>query len=159
MKPITRFYYPPGLIIIILLPALFFLYDFKSKIPRKVSLVITYGRPRYPHDIYNEEWEKKAKRRIEERKYTGINLNGNKEENKIKVDFARIEIRDLIARNDTVNGIHLHFNNEIKYCDLVYALDLCNNEIVSSYWFSQNDIWLFSLSEFEKASNRERGRI
>jgi hypothetical protein len=75
-----------------------------------------------------------------------IQLNGPDAEDKIRLDFAQLEIRRLANSSNTVKALHIEFGEKTKYWTLVRALDLCRIENVRTYVSDQDDIWIFNIS-------------
>jgi hypothetical protein len=79
------------------------------------------------------------------REFIEINLTSNANENKIKLDFAQLAIRELISTKDTVKGVHFSFDNQAKFWTLIRTLDICEVEKAPVYVGETNNIWVFNL--------------
>ncbi len=79
------------------------------------------------------------------REFIEINLTSNNNENKIKLDFAQLAIRDLISTKDIVKGVHFSFDDHAKFWTLVCALDICEIENADICVAKTNNIWVFNL--------------
>lgn len=77
------------------------------------------------------------------RQFVEIHLTGNDIEDKIKLDFAQLEVRQIVAKNDTIKGVHFHFGDHSKYWTLVRALDICFIEKAGTFVPNGNDLWMF----------------
>ncbi len=75
-----------------------------------------------------------------------INLNGNDKENKIKLDYAQLEIRRIIKTKDTTNGVHFLFESNAKYWTVIRAFDICNIENAHTYVPFKNHVWMFNYN-------------
>lgn len=73
------------------------------------------------------------------RKFLEISFNGNKTEDKTKLDFAQIFIRECIQANDTINGLSLSFGNNATFDYFVKALDVLAIEGAKYYVFQDNN--------------------
>ena len=135
-----RLFYSTGLISLILLPILCIFYLNKHKAFEKQRVVEV--------NWWTEEW---AKRSMEEypyeiypkRNFIDINITGNDLENKIKLDFARLQIRKLISSQDTTKGVHFHFDEHSKFWTLIRAIDICKIEKAKMFVLKDNDLWIF----------------
>jgi hypothetical protein len=84
--------------------------------------------------------------------YTEIELNGNQEDNKIKLDFAQLKIREMITNHDTLNGVHFHFNNQSTFGNFVNAINICKIENANLYWIYKDEMWVFNFSPIKTKS-------
>ena len=91
------------------------------------------------------------------RTFVDINLTGSDDEDKIKLDFAQLEIRELIKSYDTIKGVHFHFNNQTKYKSLVRAINICEVENAEQYITKGNDIWVLNTYPSEAVKERFSG--
>ena len=78
-----------------------------------------------------------------QRKFIDINITGNDTTDKIKLDFAQIEIRDLVSTNDTTKGIHFHFDATSHYNAFVQVLNVILKEKQQYYTAYHDDIWIY----------------
>jgi hypothetical protein len=76
-----------------------------------------------------------------------INLNENDKENKIKLDYAQLEIRRIIETKDTTKGVHFYFERNAKYWTVIRAFDVCNIENAHTYVPFKNHVWMFNYNE------------
>ena len=81
------------------------------------------------------------------RAYQVLALNGNGKHDDEKLDFAQVAIREMLAMNDTVNGLKIHFTDNAKYESLVRALDICNRERGLTYVPYESDLWILNLNQ------------
>ena len=77
-------------------------------------------------------------------KFLQITLTGAKED-EVKLDFARIAIRELMQNEDSTMGIAFTFGKEAKYESLIRIIDMCNDENVRSYVNHEDKFWVFNL--------------
>jgi hypothetical protein len=78
------------------------------------------------------------------RQFQVISLNGNKRDDDIKLNFAQIAIQEMLAMNDTVNGVRVHFTDTARYESFIRVLDICLQEDGLSYAPYKNDVWIFN---------------
>lgn len=137
-----RLFYPAGLISLILLPTLCIFYLYKHKAfekPRAIEI-----------NWWAEEWGKFSMEEYSfkiypKRNFIDINITSNNLENKIKLDFARLEIRNLISTQDTTKGVHFHFDEQSKYWTFIRAIDICKIEKANVFVAKENDLWIFNF--------------
>lgn len=70
-------------------------------------------------------------------------FSGNKKDNKIKLVFARIKIRDILFTNDTVNGVHFQFSDSSQYWTFVKSIDILRAEGAKTYMPLGKDLWFY----------------
>lgn len=151
-----RFFYPAGLISLILLPTLCIFYLYKHKAFEKSGVIEI--------NWWTEEWGKRSMeeysyRIYPQRNFIDINITDNALENKIKFDFARLEIRKLIATQDTTIGVHFHFNEQSKYWAFIRAIDICKIEKANVFVPKDNDLWIFNFVPRPKLKTEEMSTI
>jgi hypothetical protein len=151
LKRNPKIYYVPGMISLIILPlwAYFYLNPF-NKIERCKEIVLcskydpnACGTIRFDTTFLSRPKTK--------RNYLTIKLTGNKPEDKIKLDFYRLRIRELLNENDSINGVHLLFLDSVKYSIFIKALDIIEEEGMVYYIVFENNLWCFYM-KVEKAT-------
>jgi hypothetical protein len=115
MKKHRRIYYVPGMISIILLPVMCYYYLAPFKKDERVLEIVFANKyePQYKNTIRFDTrflFDPQYKRN-----YIDIKLNGNKKDDKIKLEFFQLKIREMMKENDTINGLHLLFVDSVKY--------------------------------------------
>ena len=88
-----------------------------------------------------------------ERQYQVINIDGDKAQDKSKLEMAQVTIRKLLHTYDTLTGIRIHFEPTARYESFVTALDICNVEEGIVYVPYKNSLWLFN--RFGSLQDRE----
>jgi hypothetical protein len=91
--------------------------------------------------------------------YLEIDLNGNDKENKIKLDFAQLEIRRIIKTKDTTKGVHFNFETDSKYWTVIRAFDICFIEKAHTFVPFKNHVWMFNYFPKTKPYDEERRPI
>jgi hypothetical protein len=136
-----RFYYPTGIISLISLPLLCIWWLDKNQAFKKYAVIdIMWWSPSLHTD--NPEFYPKESHPI--KNYTDINLTGNDKDDKTRLDYAQLIIRELIKSQDTATGVHFHFSDKSKYWTLIKALDICKIEKAKVYIPYENDIWVLN---------------
>lgn len=80
------------------------------------------------------------------RHYTDFVLNGNQNDNKTKLNVFRQKIREIIRKNDTLNGVHLLFEESAKYEVYIQSINICNEEGLLQYAPFENNIWALNIN-------------
>jgi hypothetical protein len=130
-------FYTPGLVSLIFFPMLcFFYFNNHHVFDIRVREVVFCNPELYKSnpDIYVENYPK--------REYVDINLTGDDREDKIKLNYAQLKIRELVLSKDSIKGVHFHFDDKAKYWTLIRAFDICEIENEKNYLPYQNDIWV-----------------
>jgi hypothetical protein len=135
-KPII---YTPGIISLILLPMFCLVYLKQDKAFVHYSAIDIA--------VWSPDWNNRLPKRLQMefppvRNYLRINLDGNEIGDKARLDFARLEIRKMLASGDTKRGIDFHFWNTAKYQDFITAIDICQTENADIYIPYKNDIYV-----------------
>jgi hypothetical protein len=73
------------------------------------------------------------------RKYVNITLDGDDEQNKARLVFARSEVTGILQAKDTVRGVNIHFTDKSKYWAYVNAWDICLSQGIQNYRAYNND--------------------
>ena len=79
------------------------------------------------------------------RDYTIIDLTGDNQTDKIKLQFAQIRIRELLATYDTLKGVHFLFGDRSNYGSFIKAIDICRVERAKTYMPYKNNVWFYNL--------------
>jgi hypothetical protein len=77
------------------------------------------------------------------RNYTDIVFTGIAKDDKIKLQFARIRIREILLLADTVNGLNFLFTENCRYETFISTLDMLRVEEAKYYLPVVNHIWFF----------------
>ena len=148
-----KIYYVPGLISLAFLPALFFM--FTEKINQRFALgvieVIWWNSTsREGQFAFHLERDIPASY-----SYLSIELTGDPETDKTKLDFSHVMIREIAARKDTTRGIHYTFGEKAKYSSLVRVLNILLIEHIEQYALYKNEAWvMFRKTKEEKEEEK-----
>jgi hypothetical protein len=142
-----RFFYPAGLISLVLLPLLGYFYlDQKGAFRQEYNIEVNFWNPEQFKDIpeFNVSPESV-------RNFRTILLNGNKLEDELKLQQAQKEIHQLMINKDTLNGIHLLYGPKATYGTMISGLNICLKEQTKVNWPNVgwssygNNLWVFYL--------------
>ncbi len=96
------------------------------------------------------------RRSLPKRSYLDIVFTGEKHDDKIKLEFAQLRIREILITGDTLNGLHFFFGNSSSYGTFVETIDKLRLEGAETYMPVDNNLWFFHLQP-EKVVNTEYG--
>ena len=132
-----KIYYSAGLISIILLPIMCILHL------KSIDAFTHYGVMNFQMWDGKEEniGTKGITKFLNLKKYTIINLTGDNNSDKTKLNIAEKNVRKLILTNDTNCGIKFHFGEKSEYWTFVRVLDILAIEKAKFYVPYKNDIW------------------
>ncbi|MFZ4796236.1 MAG: hypothetical protein ACOYMA_02010 [Bacteroidia bacterium] len=141
-KPHKKLYYTSGLISLLLLPILCVLYLQKTKVfepeyaielnmwyPEQAKSWREYG---YDYDVHPN------------RNFINIYLTGNEKEDRIKLDFVQLQLRDLVKSKETISGVHIILGNNSKYWTLIEIINISMKERARRFTYIGNDFWFFN---------------
>lgn len=141
-KPHKKLYYTSGLISLLLLPILCVLYVQKTKVfEPEYAIELNMWTPNM-----SDAWIRSGYNYYihPQRNYINIDLTGNEKEDRTKLDFVHLQMRDLLKNKDTVSGIHIVFDNQSKYWALIETLNICLKEKARTYVLVGNEFWFFN---------------
>jgi hypothetical protein len=137
--------YVPGIISLIVLPVLFLVwsrkqFDKKQLTVLSIILADTNQFKKHPEmfDTLNNEFPPK-------RNYLDICYTGNNIDDKIKLDFARLQIKDYVTKMDYQNGIRFKFGDSCEYWTFIKTVDALKDEGAKTFMPIDNDIWFFNI--------------
>jgi len=145
----TKLLYPAGLLSLAVLPLLCIWYIAQNTYTNERALELV---------TYNKRWDNSTPFKVHpKRNFTQINLTENDAENRVKLLYVALQVRDLRQSNDTINGIHFHLNNTAKYSAFIKALEIARYKggvtedslykTYKTYVANGNDIWVFNYRE------------
>jgi hypothetical protein len=114
-----KIYYVSGIISLTILPILFIYFANREISSRTVGVI--------PIVVANTNLPKKFPDLFKDykgafppnRHYVDIILTGNEKTDRAKLDFAQVKIRETLAANDSINGLHFHFSGSSRYWTFV----------------------------------------
>jgi len=151
-----KIYYVPGMISLILLPILCVLYLNEHKNIERclgIQLAVKY----HPHksECFVPFDTSALSAPQNKRNFTEIRLCGNEVEDKIKLDSFNSGVLKAIRDNDTINGFHITFGDNVKYSNYIRAFDICQlDSLLPTYLPFENNLWYFH-SQFIKKNKEE----
>jgi hypothetical protein len=84
---------------------------------------------------------------LPKREYQVVELSGDAQADRIKLDYVQVFVREMKARKDTLRGIHVVLQDQAKYSSLVRLIDLHNVEKLKYYWVDEKGIWFFVMPD------------
>ncbi|PWK79803.1 hypothetical protein LX99_00263 [Mucilaginibacter oryzae] len=139
ITPHKRVSYTPGLISLILLPVLCLVFLHQQK-KFKHTGVLDIGI--VDPDIGRIMAKKYHFKIPPERNYAKVNFNGSISGDKSLLDFAKLEIKNMICTKSRTLGLQLHFGAHAKYQTFVSVIDMCSADALT--WVPiQDDIYVY----------------
>ncbi len=136
-------YYTPGMISLAFLLLLFvwILLEYQKLQKQNVLEVSMFPNPNAERTAYPAGFVFE----IPKRNYRTITFRGTLNEDKTNLTSFQLQLRELLAEKDTVNGLHLLFEDKAKYESYVQALNICRIENAQIYIPQKNHLWLSYL--------------
>jgi hypothetical protein len=136
-----RLFIPAGIISLMLLPllSLGYFYSQKGFEHYRILEFNTVGRK------VLERMPPEFRPVLPERDYQLVELTGEAQADKAKLDYVQMYVRQLEARNDTLRGIRVVLKDQAEYASLVRVIDLPNVENLKHYWTDGKEFWFYSL--------------
>lgn len=106
---------------------------------QKQGVLVTYWPNPKNYKDHPEIWGELPPKR----NYLDIKLTGDDSEDKIKLKFAQLQIRQILREKDSLAGIHFMFGKNAKYWTFIKAIDVCKIEKAPTYIPHNNNLWLF----------------
>lgn len=158
MKKHRRIYYVPGIISLIVLPIICYYYLIPFQKEERVLEVLfpEKYRPEFKNSQVIRYDTSILSRPEYKRKYLVIRLNGNPKEDRVKLDFFRIRIREMKRDNDTINGTHLLFVDSVKYGTFVQSINICIEEDLIRYMVFGENLWVLHVKDTPEFLERRK---
>lgn len=138
-----KLYYVPGIISLTILPFLFVYFADKEIRARTLGVipivVADTSLPKRFPDVF-KDYESTFPPK---RNYVNIAFTGNEMTDKVKLDFSQVNINEILASNDSTNGLHFHFGESSRYWAFVKAIDILKTEGANTYMPLDNDLWFY----------------
>jgi hypothetical protein len=77
------------------------------------------------------------------RMYTDINFNGNEKDDKIKLAFAELGVREIVSTNDTLRGLRFYFRDSATFGTFFSLLTILQENRAKYYVPVDGCIWFF----------------
>jgi hypothetical protein len=152
-KKTKRLYYPIGIISLIALPLMGLYYLKEHKVFQKQSYLTIFW---WSSNLSEYNKELLPNKDHPNREYAEIHLTGNDKEDKIKLDFAQLEIRDLKQTHSLKKGIHVYFDDTAKYWAFVKIFNICAIEKMNSFVPHNNHVWIYFLDTTKALDPNEK---
>lgn len=139
IKKRSKRYYLPGLISLVLLPFVFIHLAERERVNHSQGSIPFFlfdtSLPRKYPEIYRSI--------LPQRNYVQIDFTGEYLNDKMKMSFAQHQIREILLKNDTVNGVKFAFNLSSNYGEFVRAVDVLRFEKAETYVLLDDNLWFF----------------
>jgi len=138
-----KIYYSPGLISLLILPFVFISQSYKQMQRNTFGVIPIYFADTELYKTYPESFTRFKGSYPPKRSYTEITFTGNDVYNQTKLAFAQIRIREILAQNDSINGLHFMFGDSSTYGIFVKTIDILRKEGAESYMALDNNLWFY----------------
>lgn len=138
-------YYIPGAISLIILPVAF--YFFAKREIRQSTLwamplvwvdTAHLNKLAPPDASFNTKFPP-------ERNYTDIVFTGNQSDDRTRLAFSQIQIKQILNADDTLNGIHFLFGDSSTYGTVAGVFDNLQAAGAERYLLGEKDIWFWQV--------------
>ncbi len=141
-KPHKKLYYTSGIISLLFLPILCVLYLQKTKVFEPIyTIELNTWIPNLSEHWISQGYDFYINPK---RNYLNIYLNGNEKEDRTKLDFVQLYLRDLVKNKDTLSGVHIFFGNKSKYWEFIEIINISVKEKARQFSYIDNDFWFYN---------------
>ncbi len=141
-----RKYYAPGMISLILLPILCWHY-LTPHIKDERCVDVTFPSKYNPNKKGGFRFDTTVLSKPEfKRKYIEFVLNGNDSVNNIILDSFDKRNQTLIKTKDTLNGIHVLFDKNINWGNVVKAINICLKDTFATFMIFEDNLWTMQVN-------------
>jgi hypothetical protein len=107
---------------------------------------------------HNPEIENRYARKFPPSKdYIDINLTGDTLTDKVKIEYAKVLLDEMVTLFDTTRGVHFVFTDTAKYESFVEILNFCSQQDALAYAPHGSDFWIFN--RFKSQEQKEYMRF
>ncbi|MFZ4401809.1 MAG: hypothetical protein ACOYO1_17400 [Bacteroidales bacterium] len=161
MKNNHRLYYIPGMISLIILPIICICYLKRFHLnddERTLELAIPCKYN--PNDKSELRFDTTLLSQPENKRiYQTFKLNGNKKEDKAKLDSFRLSVRKMLLTEDVKNGVHLLFLDSTNYGSFIEAINICKIEGALIYVSYNDNFWVLTRSGFKELYKKRKKEL
>lgn len=79
------------------------------------------------------------------RNFLDVAFTGNQSDDRTKLDYSKIRIREILNSGDTLNGVHFLFGDSSNYGTVVGAFDNLQATGAERYITGEKDIWFWHV--------------
>ena len=138
-----KIYYIPGIISLAILPIAFVYFANREMKARTftvlpISMADTNLLIKYPGLFKRDNGHFPPLRN-----YTDIALTGDNIEDRSSLKFAQVKIREILSKNDTMNGVYFKFAVNSQFWTFIKTLDILKMEGARTFMPIDNNIWFY----------------
>jgi hypothetical protein len=160
MKNRKRKYYIPGILTLLFLPIMCYIYLSNYGKDERVRVVIICEK--YDSTMHGNsyKWDttflsKPGNKRI----YSDIVLDADENVNNQNLQIFENKLCELKSNNDTINGIHIIFEKGMKYKFFINAIDVCYKcDSFPAFAIYDNNLWAIYFKKSKEKLERNRAR-
>jgi hypothetical protein len=82
--------------------------------------------------------------------YININLTGNALTDRVKIEYVKVLVHEMLTLFDTTRGVHIIFADTAKYESFIDILDYCNQQGGLAYAPYESNFWIFNRFKNEE---------
>lgn len=142
-KTRQKIYHIPGIITLIILPIVFIYYSSNEIKSRKNTVLQIVLADTTLLKKYSDFFKSFRGSFPPKRNYRNIDLSGNIEIDKIKLDYSQLQVREILSQKDSVNGVHFNFKDSSHYGSFIKSLSILKIEGAKTYMLVDNDLWFY----------------
>ena len=139
-----RIFYVPGIISLLFIPITFIYFASKQQRSLSISIIpIFWTDASYlkKHNLFTPIKSPFPPKR----NYVDIILTGNNKNDKTKLNFSQIRIKEILSTNDSINGLHFKFMGNSEYWTFIRTLDILKFEGAKTYMALDNNFWFYNV--------------
>lgn len=145
-KKIER-YYLFAFLFLLLVSAAIFVQSVRKTHPKKQLGALSLFLPDSARlKSMQNTWATSDKGFPAKRQYLTFHFTGDQTKDKTNLESSRLLVKEILATNDTLNGVNFHFSDNASYNSFVQIIDLLKSEGAKRYLVMNNDIWLYNFS-------------
>lgn len=130
-----KMYYVPGLVSLILVPVLITYFGRKEE--QKLNKAVIEVNAWHP--------DLQSYFPLPERNFRQFQLTGNRNKDTNEIENARLLIKQIYTREDTVSGVHFILQDSVTYATFVNILNFFRADSIRYYAIYSNNIWVLNL--------------
>ncbi|MBZ5857736.1 hypothetical protein [Flavihumibacter profundi] len=141
-----KIYYVPGLISLLILPLLFIYFSRMEIRERTIYTLPLYLSTRDLPLKYQALFDDYNGVFPPNRNYVNVGMEGNDKLVIANLNYSKFRIREILAKNDTINGLRFRFGKNSKYWSFVSCIDILKAENARTFVHLEDDIYFYYLS-------------
>lgn len=135
--------YVPGLLsLLLLVPLLLYKLSHWGIFDKEYVMEVTWHSPAI-ENLYVQKFPPS-------KDYVDINLTGNALTDKVKIDYVKVLLDEMVTLFDTTRGVHIIFADTAKYESFIEILNFCDQQDGLAYAPYESNFWIFNRFKNEE---------